>query len=123
MLYNDSRWVVRLLWAAFTLCLGFRIAHAIYSTALATSEPILSQLYQQTNVVYAESMVYSPLSQTCQYGANASYTPTAIIALPALLDILLLVLTVFKAMRIPSSMRANSIVCVKSQLSSRRTLR
>jgi len=118
VLYHDTRWVVRLLWLTFALCQGFRVAYTIYSNPLITSEPTLSQLYQQTDLVYAGSMVYSPISNTCQVGPDTTYQPSPVVAVPALLDLLLLALAVFKAMTVPASLRANSIVRVKPWLSS-----
>ena len=74
------------------------------------------QLYQQTNFMYAEGIEYSPLTNICVV-RKMSYRAGALIAVPAIYDFLLLVLTAGKAMRSPTSLREKSIVRVKFGLS------
>ena len=75
-----------------------------------SSELKSSHLYYRTNSLYAENMIPSPISGRCIIG-NASFQSSALVIVPTLFDILLLVLTVFKAVTSPASLRANSIVC------------
>ena len=85
-------------------------------TSATYSELKFSHLYHRTDSLYAENMIISPISGRCIVG-NANYLPSPLVIVPTLFDILLLVLTVFKAVRSPASQRANAIVCAKSRLS------
>ena len=82
----------------------------LVSTSSIYSELKFSHLYYRTNSLYAEHMIISPISGRCIIG-NASFQSGAIVIVPTLFDILLLVLTVFKAVTSPASLRGNSIVC------------
>ena len=92
-----------------------RVAVLLFGEATLYSEVSFSQLYQQTDSIYADTIEYSPISRICVVGSE-SYRPTALIGIPTLFDLLLLVLTACKAMRTPS-LKSKSIVRVKFRLS------
>ena len=79
-------------------------------------ELTISRLYQQTDFVYAEGIEYSPLSGICVV-RKMTYRAGALIAVAAVYDFLLLVLTAGKAVRSPISLREHSIVRDKFWLS------
>ena len=81
------------------------------------SKMIRSQLYQQTDFMYADAIEYSPISHTCELGSVSSRPAAFVAIVPTLFDLLLLVLTAYKAMRSPTSLKTNTIVRVESWLS------
>ena len=115
-LYRNVRWGVWLLWLAFAIFQGIRVAILLFGEATLYSDVTLFQLYQMTDLVYADTIEYSPISRICVVG-SVSYRPTALIGIPTLFDLLLLVLTACKAVRSPS-LKSNFIVRVNSRLSS-----
>ena len=115
-LYRNMRWAVWLLWLAFAIFQGMRVAVLVFGQVVVYSEVTFSRLYQQADLMYAGTIKYSPISRICVVG-SASYRPTALIGIPTLFDLLLLVLTTCKALRSPS-LKSNSIVRVKSRSSS-----
>ena len=114
-LYRHVKWVVWPLWVTYACFLLLRIALSLYGNMEISSELAFSQLYQQTDFVHAESIMPSPVSGRCIVG-NTNFRPTNYIVIPALFDVLLLALTVFKAIRSPATLREGSIVCVNSWL-------
>ena len=114
-LYRRVRWVVWPLWVAYALFMSLRIGLNLAAYIEIYRELAFGQLCQQTDFVYAESSMPSPISGRCII-ANTNYRPTIYIVVPTLFDILLLALTVFKAIKSPDSLREGSIVCVNSWL-------
>ena len=115
------RWAGWLLWIGFALFQGLRAAVLLFGEVTIFGEVTFSQLYQQTDFVYAGTIEYSPISNICVVG-SASYRPTALIAIPTLFDLSLLILTANKALRGPVSLKSNSIVREKFWLSPCRIL-
>ena len=110
-LYRGVRGVIWLLWPAFAVFQGLRVAVLLFGDAEIFGEPTFKQLYKQTDSTDAGSIGYSPISNLCIVGST-NYRPTALIAVPTVLDLLLLVLTALKAIRNPVSLKAaDSIVC------------
>ena len=109
------RWAGWLLWIGFALFQGLRAAVLLFGEVTIFGEVTFSQLYQQTDFVYAGTIEYSPISNICVVG-SASYRPTALIAIPTLFDLSLLILTACKALRSPATLKSNTIVRVKSWL-------
>ncbi len=91
------------------------MAILLFGQVTIVGEVTFSQLYQQTDFVFAGTIMYSPISNICVVGI-VHYRPTALITIPTLLDLSLLVLTAYKALRSPAPLKSNSIVRVKPWL-------
>ena len=96
---------------------GLRLVALWYGLAVVNGEVSLSQPYQQTNIVFAENIVYSPINRTCEVARVQNPSSAFMGIVPILFDILLLVLTALKALRSPVTLKTNSIVRVESRLS------
>jgi hypothetical protein len=94
----------------------------LYGNTLIYSELTFKQRYQQIDFPFADSIIYSHLSNMCIVGST-TYRSTAINALPAILDLLLFSLIAYKAFRSPGSLTGDTIVCTKFQLSATWKLR
>ena len=118
-LYRNVRWVLWVVWIAFALFQALRWATILYGQALVYGEVSLSQLYQQTDIMFAENIDYSPINRTCEVPHVRSQLTafTFIGLLPTLFDLMLLVLTALKALMSPTSLKTNTIVRVESRLS------
>ena len=111
-LYRNVRWLVWLIWISFVIFQGLSVSVYIRCGIALYGELTISRLYQQTDFVYTEGVEYSPLSNIC-VARKMTYRAGALIAVPAIYDFLLLVLTAGKAVRSSISLRENSIVRVK----------
>ena len=112
-LYRGVGWVTRLLWLAFAIFQGLRVGILVFGDVTISRRSTLNNSTSRLTSSPAEGIIYSPISSMCIVGST-SYRPTALIAIPAILDVLLLVLTILKAIRSPVSLKKNSIVCIKS---------
>ena len=110
------RWAVWLLWLAFALFHGLRLFTLFWGEAAYYREVSFSQLYQRTDIVFAEHIKYSPINRICEV-AHLGNPSGAFMGLACTLyDLLLLALTAFKALRSPTSLKSNRIVRVESWL-------
>ena len=113
-LYRNVRWAVWLLWLAFALFHGLRLLTLLWGEAAYYREVSSSQLYQRTDIAFAEHIKYSPINRTCEV-AHVGNSSGAFMGLAGtLFDLLLLVLTAFKALRGPTSLESNRTVCIES---------
>ncbi len=123
VLYGSVRWVVWLLWLGFAGFHGLRMVVILFGQYVVYSKVTFTQLYQQTDLVYAGAIVYSPINHICQMH-RLSHRSTAFMAIvPTIFDLLLLILTAYKVLRSPASLKSNTIVRVKSWSSPCETLR
>ncbi|SRR5258706_10300285 len=113
-LYGSVRWVVWLLWLGFAGFHGLRIVVLLFGQYVVFSKVPFTQLYQPTDLVYAGAIVYSPINHICQMSRLTNRSTAFMAIVPAIFDLLLLILTAYKALRSPVSLKSNSIVRVKS---------
>ena len=122
-LYRKVRWAVWFLWLAFALFQGLRAITFLFGAALSFSTVAFSQLYNQTDFMYADEVEYSPISHMCEVGNLANRSTGFLAIAPIPFDLLLLVLTTSKVMRSSTSLKSNTIVRVEFWLSPCRILR
>lgn len=112
-LYHGAQWVTRLIWLFFGIFHGLRLGVILFGDSAIFRKLTLNNGTSRLTPSHVEAIIYSPISNMCVPGST-SYRPTALIAVPTILDLLLLVLTILKAVRSPVSLKTNSIVCMKS---------
>ncbi|SRR5258706_14412221 len=115
-LYRNVRWAVWLLWLGFALFHGLQAVVLLFGQYVVYSKVAFSQMYQQTDLVYVEAIVYSPINHICEMGHISNRSTAFMSIVPTIFDLLLLILTAYKALRSPVSLTSNSIVRVKSWL-------
>ena len=121
-LYASVRWLVWLVWLGFAGFHGLRIAVSILGQYVVFSKVTFSQLYQQTDLVHAVTIVYSPINRICEISSISNRSTAFMAIVPTIFDLSLLILTANKALRGPVSLKSNSIVREKSWLSPCRIL-
>ena len=112
-LYHGTQWATRLIWLFFAIFHGLRLGVILFGDAAIFRKWTLNNGTSRLTSSHVEAIIYSPTSNMCVPGST-NYRPTALIAVPTMLDLLLLVLTILKAVKSPVSLKTNSIVCMKS---------
>ena len=109
-LYGSVRWIVWLLWLGFAAFHGLRMVVLLFGEYVVFSNVTFIQPDQQTDFVCAGAVMYSPINRLCEISRLGSRSTAVMAIVPAIFDLILLILTALKALRSPVSLKSNSIV-------------